>query len=73
MIELSVNGRKVQSGSDPSTPLLWFLRDELGLTGTKFGCGAGLCGACTIHLNGRADTRMSDDTRGCSRGCADYH
>ncbi|MFY9643371.1 MAG: (2Fe-2S)-binding protein [Rhodomicrobium sp.] len=64
MIELSVNGRKVQSGSDPSTPLLWFLRDELGLTGTKFGCGAGLCGACTIHLNGRA-------VRGCQTTLAD--
>ncbi len=64
MIELIVNGRQVQTGSDPSTPLLWFLRDELGLTGTKFGCGAGLCGACTIHLNGKA-------MRGCQTSLAD--
>ena len=64
MIEFVVNGRQVQTRSDPSLPLLWFLRDELGLTGTKFGCGAGLCGACTIHLKGRA-------MRGCQTTLAD--
>jgi len=51
---LTVNGRKVTAEADPETPLLWVLRDTLGLTGTKFGCGASLCGACTVHLDGRA-------------------
>jgi len=51
---LTVNGRKVTAEADPATPLLWVLRDTIGLTGTKFGCGASLCGACTVHLDGRA-------------------
>ena len=51
---LPVNGRQVTAEADPATPLLWVLRDSLGLTGTKFGCGASLCGACTVHLEGRA-------------------
>ena len=50
---LTVNGRVKEVTVDPSTPLLWVLRDNLGLTGTKFGCGAGLCGACTAHVDGR--------------------
>jgi isoquinoline 1-oxidoreductase subunit alpha len=50
----TVNGRSVAVQSDPSTPLLWVVRDELALTGTKFGCGAALCGACTVHLDGQA-------------------
>src|SRR5262249_55904306 len=49
-----VNGAPVDIEVDPSTPLLWVLRDHLGLTGTKFGCGAALCGACTVHVNGEA-------------------
>jgi isoquinoline 1-oxidoreductase subunit alpha len=53
-ISLTVNGKAVQSQVEPSTPLLWVIRDELGLTGTKFGCGAQLCGACTVHVNGQA-------------------
>jgi isoquinoline 1-oxidoreductase alpha subunit len=51
---LTVNGQKHRTDLDPSTPLLWFLRDELSLTGTKFGCGMGMCGACTVHLGGKA-------------------
>ena len=54
MSTLHVNGRERQLDADPSTPILWALRDSLGLTGTKFGCGAAQCGACTVHLNGQA-------------------
>jgi len=49
-----VNGKPVKVDDDPATPLLWVLRDSLGLTGTKFGCGMALCGACTVHLDGQA-------------------
>jgi isoquinoline 1-oxidoreductase subunit alpha len=49
-----INGAPATVDVDPSTPLLWVLRDNLGLTGTKFGCGAALCGACTVHVNGEA-------------------
>jgi isoquinoline 1-oxidoreductase alpha subunit len=52
MVTLHINGRDVQLDADPSTPVLWALRDHLGMTGTKFGCGAALCGACTVHLDG---------------------
>ena len=51
--ELSVNGVRVKVEAAPDTPLLWVLRDELGMTGTKFGCGMGLCGACLVHLAGQ--------------------
>ena len=54
MISLSVNGKKISVKDSPDTPLLWVLRDTLGMTGTKFGCGVALCGACTVHLNGEA-------------------
>lgn len=54
MVTLRVNGREYTYDGDPSVPLLWVLRDELGMTGTKFGCGAALCGACTVHLDGAA-------------------
>lgn len=53
MIKLKVNGANRQFDGDPEMPLLWFLRDELNLKGTKFGCGMGLCGACTVHVNGQ--------------------
>ena len=53
-ITLEVNGRTRSVDVDPQTPLLWVLRDTLGLTGTKFGCGIAACGACTVHLDGRA-------------------
>ena len=53
MIKLSVNGKDTAVDVDPDMPLLWVLRDTLGLTGTKFGCGMALCGACTVHLDGQ--------------------
>ena len=52
MITLNVNGRSIEVDVDPQTPLLWVLRDTVGLTGTKYGCGLALCGACTVHLDG---------------------
>ena len=55
---MKVNGVSRQFNGDPKMPLLWYLRDELGLTGSKFGCGTGLCGACTVHVDGAA-------VRGC--------
>jgi isoquinoline 1-oxidoreductase alpha subunit len=54
MIELKVNGVQRSFDGEPAMPLLWYLRDILGLTGTKFGCGMALCGACTVHQNGKA-------------------
>jgi isoquinoline 1-oxidoreductase alpha subunit len=53
MIELNINGKAMQIDADPSTPLLWALRDNAGLTGTKFGCGIAACGACTVHIDGK--------------------
>ena len=64
MISLTVNGARRTFDGDPATPLLWYLRDDLVLTGTKYGCGVGSCGACTVHVEGRAvracQTRMAD-------------
>ena len=54
MVAFNLNGKPVSTQSEDSTPLLWVIRDELKLTGTKFGCGAALCGACTVHVNGKA-------------------
>jgi len=59
VIEFKINGTKVTSASPEDTPLLWVVRDELGLKGTKYGCGIAQCGACTVHLNG-------DPVRSCS-------
>ncbi len=52
MVQLLINGQSHSFDGDPDMPLLWYLRDELGLTGTKFGCGMALCGACTVHIDG---------------------
>jgi len=63
MVNLTVNGKAQTYDGDPDMPLLWYVRDDLRLTGTRFGCGAGLCGACTVHVNGQAvrscQTKMS--------------
>ncbi len=53
MTTLNINGKPLTVDADPSTPLLWALRDSLGMTGTKFGCGIAACGACTVHVNGQ--------------------
>ncbi len=53
MVSFKVNGHAHEFGGDPNMPILWYLRDELGLPGTKFGCGRALCGTCTVHLNGQ--------------------
>jgi isoquinoline 1-oxidoreductase subunit alpha len=64
MVALTINGQSHNVEVDPNTPLLWVIREQLQMTGTKFGCGAGLCGACTVHLNGEAvrscQTSLSD-------------
>jgi isoquinoline 1-oxidoreductase alpha subunit len=66
MAGFEVNGQQRTYDGDPTMPLLWYLRDELALTGTKYGCGVGLCGACTVHVNGDAvracTTQMSEIT-----------
>ena len=54
MTSFTLNGKKMEVTAEPDTPLLWVIRDEAGLTGTKFGCGIGMCGACTIHVGGKA-------------------
>ena len=64
MVSVRVNGQAHSFDGDASMPLLWYLRDELGLTGTKFGCGVALCGACTVHVNGEA-------VRSCSIAMSD--
>jgi isoquinoline 1-oxidoreductase alpha subunit len=54
MLTLDINGKNVETDVDPDTPLLWVLRDHLGMTGSKYGCGKALCGACTVHIDGAA-------------------
>ena len=69
MISLNVNGKRLQADADPDTPLLWVLRDHLNLTGTKYGCGMALCGACTVHISGepvRSCTTPVGDVKGRS-------
>ncbi|MBK6851907.1 MAG: (2Fe-2S)-binding protein [Burkholderiales bacterium] len=60
MTRLTVNGKVMDLDAEPDTPLLWVLREQLGLTGTKYGCGIAVCGACTVHIDGEA-------VRSCSR------
>jgi isoquinoline 1-oxidoreductase alpha subunit len=67
MIEFSVNGQKQRVDADASTPLLWVLRDHFDLTGTKYGCGIGACGACTVHIDGMP-TRSCQTTLGDATG-----
>ncbi len=78
MVAFDLNGKRVSVNAEPETPLLWAIREHLQLTGTKYGCGAGLCGACTVHVDGKAlkscQTALSDadgksvtTTRGCRR------
>jgi isoquinoline 1-oxidoreductase alpha subunit len=69
MISFKLNDRSVRSASAPDTPLLWVIRDELGLTGTKYGCGIAMCGACTVHLDGKA-ARSCSVTLGAAAGRA---
>jgi isoquinoline 1-oxidoreductase alpha subunit len=64
MAAINVNGKALETDAAPDTPLLWVLRDHLGLTGTKFGCGAALCGACTVHIDG-------EPARSCQVALAD--
>lgn len=54
MVSFTLNARRISVDAEPGTPLLWVIRDWIGLTGTKYGCGAGLCGACTVHVDGAA-------------------
>lgn len=54
MLTLDINGKTIETDAEPDTPLLWVLRDHLGMTGSKYGCGKALCGACTVHINGAA-------------------
>ncbi len=64
MVAFTINGKRASANTEPDTPLLWVIREHLKLTGTKFGCGAGLCGACTVHVDGKAvrscQTAVSD-------------
>ena len=64
MVNFNVNGKSMTVNAEPDTPLLWGIREHLKLTGTKYGCGAGLCGACTVHINGKA-------VRSCQTDLAD--
>ena len=69
---LNINGKTYAVEAAPETPLLWVLRDELKLTGTKYGCGIAQCGACTVHLNGAADPLLPDADR-APRRREDHH
>ena len=72
MAVLNVNGKALNHNADPRTPLLWVLRDLLGLTGTKYGCGIAQCGACTVHLDGVATRSCQMPVNACRRQ-EDHH
>lgn len=67
MTSFTLNGRRVSVNGDPDTPLLWTIRDEIGLTGTKYGCGVAACGACTVHVDGEA-VRSCSFPQGAAQG-----
>jgi aerobic-type carbon monoxide dehydrogenase small subunit (CoxS/CutS family) len=67
-MDMTVNGKSVSVDAAPDTPLLWVLRDTLGMTGTKYGCGKALCGACTVHLNGEPVRSCSTPVSAASGG-----
>ena len=69
MVRFTLNGKPVSAQSEDSTPLLWVIRDELKLTGTKYGCGVAQCGACTVHINGKA-VRSCTTTLGSVKGAS---
>ena len=72
MARLTINGKTSEVNVDPSTPLLWAMREQVGLTGTKYGCGIAQCGACTVHVDGAAvRSCVMPVSRG--RGQADHH
>ena len=73
MIALSINGKPYDVDVEDDTPLLWVLRDNLGLTGTKFGCGIAQCGACTVHLDGGADALVQGAGLGTSAARNHHH
>ena len=73
MFTLHVNGQAQTFDGDPSMPLLWYLRDVLGLTGTKFGCGVAACGACTVHLDGEATRVLPDADQRRERQVGHHH
>ena len=72
-MRLTVNGKAQTYDGDPDMPLLWYLRDDLRLTGTRFGCGAGLCGACTVHVDGQAVRVVPDaDAHAADKNVTDH-
>ena len=71
MPNLTINGQSYFADAPPDTPLLWVIREDLRLTGTKYGCGVGLCGSCTVHIDGQA-VRSCSVTVGAVEGCTDH-
>ena len=65
MVRLTINGKSMDVDVHPSTPLLWAIREQVGLTGTKYGCGIAQCGACTVHVDGKAVRSCVLPVRGC--------